>query len=459
MTDVFVIMPFGKKESIYNKKITINFDDIYNNVIKPACEELNLSVIRADEEEKGGFIHDIMYERLVYADIAIVDVTNLNPNVFYELGFRHCAKPFHTIIIYNNNYQLPFDISPLRAIPYNLNRGKLEETEKQNLKISILNRLKNALNSSTPDSPAFILIPDFKPTTIDIEKTSIYKNKELLYEDIKEQLKNVNNASEIDEIIGKAKEEKIEIIAIMLDVINAYKRIHAYGDLCDFLNNQIHTNFDQSSYLMQQYVIALNYKSTNEKNPDVSKKDRENAIGKIKEIIDKYGESSESYGILGGIYKRMMMDNAINGMQKESYLDEAINAYQKGFELNTRNYYTGVNLANLLNYHTKKCHKDDFDRTTQLKRVLPVLEYNIECLKLAESDDYWKIATVYEVKIILGKYDEAQKVLKKIMALQDDKIAEKKQSTLRNLELIKEVSKNKDWYKEFTKGLQVKEVI
>ena len=62
----FVLMPFGRKPD--KTGMIINFDAIYQKIIKPAIESVNLHPIRADEEKVGGVIHKPMYERLILSD-------------------------------------------------------------------------------------------------------------------------------------------------------------------------------------------------------------------------------------------------------------------------------------------------------------------------------------------------------------------------------------------------------
>jgi hypothetical protein len=61
-----------------------------------------------------------MFEKLILCEYAVVDLTTGNPNVFYELGVRHAVRPYSTVLLYEGTKQLPFDITPLRAIPYRL---------------------------------------------------------------------------------------------------------------------------------------------------------------------------------------------------------------------------------------------------------------------------------------------------------------------------------------------------
>jgi len=59
----FVLMPFGNKTDAAGK--IIQFDVVYNEVIKPAIVNAGMQPIRADEELTRGIIHKPMYERLI----------------------------------------------------------------------------------------------------------------------------------------------------------------------------------------------------------------------------------------------------------------------------------------------------------------------------------------------------------------------------------------------------------
>src|ERR1700735_2668931 len=121
---VFVAMPFGKKRDPHTN-VTIDFDAIYRDGIQPAVAGLRIDMIRADEERGGGVVHLPMFERLLVAEIAIVDVTIENANVFYELGVRHTARPQSTIVMRARGTQMPFDIKLIRAVVYELEGGVL----------------------------------------------------------------------------------------------------------------------------------------------------------------------------------------------------------------------------------------------------------------------------------------------------------------------------------------------
>src|SRR5436853_6920892 len=112
----FVLMPFGKKTDAVGN--TVDFDRVYHEVIGPAIEQAGLESIRADEEMTGGIIHKPMFERLILCEYAVADLTTANANVFYELGIRHAVRPWSTVLIHAQAGRVPFDVAPLRALPY-----------------------------------------------------------------------------------------------------------------------------------------------------------------------------------------------------------------------------------------------------------------------------------------------------------------------------------------------------
>jgi len=117
----FVIMPFGKKRV---QKKMIDFDYIYDKVFAPAIAAVNLpeggKLIpkRTDKDYFAANIDIEMFKYLEYSRIALVDITGLNANVFYELGVRHHANQSGTAIFRQEKLVPPFDISHIKALPY-----------------------------------------------------------------------------------------------------------------------------------------------------------------------------------------------------------------------------------------------------------------------------------------------------------------------------------------------------
>ncbi len=117
----FVLMPFGQKNDSSGRSIisTISTKPSFER----QSESAEMDPLRADEERDGRIIHKPMFERLILCDFALADLTLANANVYYELGVRHSVRPHTTVLIFEKGGQrLPFDVAPLRAIPYTVDK-------------------------------------------------------------------------------------------------------------------------------------------------------------------------------------------------------------------------------------------------------------------------------------------------------------------------------------------------
>ena len=109
----FVIGPIGDDGTEVRK----HADDLLLDVIKPVLEarEFGYRVKRADEDADPGMISDRMVSDIIRADLVVADLTDLNPNAFYELGIRHSrVKP--VIHVARSGTVLPFDNASYRTI-------------------------------------------------------------------------------------------------------------------------------------------------------------------------------------------------------------------------------------------------------------------------------------------------------------------------------------------------------
>jgi len=105
---VFVLMPFDQE-----------LTRIYNTIVRPQIEQLDLTCRRADDLKSNQAIMYDVWKSICEAEIIFADITGLNPNVMYELGIAH-ALGKETIIINQKNEasRLPFDIAHIRIIDY-----------------------------------------------------------------------------------------------------------------------------------------------------------------------------------------------------------------------------------------------------------------------------------------------------------------------------------------------------
>jgi len=128
----FVMMPFAKP-----------IGDHYQLIYEPAIKKAGLVPVRADNEIFGtGKIIDQIWAGINSSKVLITELTDRNPNVFYELGLAHALdKP--VVLISSNEKDVPFDLQHIRVIYYDVNDpfwgNKLMEKVAEN----ILSAIKN----------------------------------------------------------------------------------------------------------------------------------------------------------------------------------------------------------------------------------------------------------------------------------------------------------------------------
>lgn len=110
----FVISPIGDDGT----KTRRQSDCVLEYIIKPSLTGLNYSdPVRVDKADKPTHITTEIILNLVHANLVIADLSDLNANVFYELGIRHAyRKP--CILLSDWEVRPPFDVAGVNTIRY-----------------------------------------------------------------------------------------------------------------------------------------------------------------------------------------------------------------------------------------------------------------------------------------------------------------------------------------------------
>jgi len=419
----FIDMPFGKKTDS-KSGIEVDFNQIYNEGIKPAVEAAGLECIRGDMERSGGIIHTAMFARLLLSEFVIADLTMGNPNVFYELGVRHTAKPYTTIPIFATISELPFDVSLVRAIPYDLEKGQLSEQAKETLKTAIQDRIEHVLKGPlSKDSPLFRLFDNFPGIQMSHEVTDVFRDHVEYSESFKEKLEDARIAGSKEQVCNEIKLIQSELgnlkvveRGILIDLLLSYRDAEAFDEMIA-LHEEFPSELKNSMITRQQYGFALNRKG-----------DWQKAIRVLEKVIADYGDSAETYGLLGRVYKDRFKASDADDAARTGFLEKAIAAYTDGFEAEPMDYYPGVNAITLL------VLKNDSESATEIDRLLPLVTFAVLRQGGAESNDYWTLATVLELAIVGTDKNLVNKVLPRLVAIDAEEWMF--QTTLDNLDLI-----------------------
>lgn len=107
----FYITPIGSDDSEERR----HSDLFLSSIVEPALEDFGLKVVRADKISNPGMITSQVIEYIHKSKLVIADLSFNNPNVFYELSFRHSFNS-PTIHLIRKQDKIPFDVHDFRTI-------------------------------------------------------------------------------------------------------------------------------------------------------------------------------------------------------------------------------------------------------------------------------------------------------------------------------------------------------
>lgn len=437
----FVLMPFGTK-SVGGS--TVDFDAVYTSVVAPAIDQAELQPLRADEEMAGGIIHKPMFERLVLCEYAVADLTTANANVFYELGVRHATRSRSTLLLFaEGRGQLPFDVAPLRALPYRLGADGKPDTPEEAVQ-AITERLL-AAKAPDVDSPLYQLLEDYPD--IDHEKTDVFRDRVEIGETFKRELEAKRRAGVA--AIKAAKEAKDDVdaarraaaadvrtvedgmgdleaveAAAVIDLLLSYRAVEAWADMVRLIE-RLPLPLRNTVMVQEQLGLALNRDKRSEEAEHV-----------LQDLLEKRGDSSETLGILGRVYKDRWDETRKDGKQMlaRGLLEKAIETYLKGFEADWRDAYPGVNAVTLMEM------AEPPDQRQQ--HLIPIVTYAVERRIARGKPDYWDHATLLELAV-LGN-DQAAAATALSTALASNAEGWQMETTANNLRLIQQIRQRRN---------------
>lgn len=416
----FVLMPFGKKPQASGT--LVDFDAVYRDLIAPAIEAADLEPLRADEEVTGGIIHKPMFERLILCEYAVADLTTANANVFYELGLRHAVRPASTVLIFaEGSGQLPFDVAPLRAIPYKLGPdGKPASTMSD--RGLLATRLCEARKAKT-DSPVYQLVDGFP----DIQhlKTDVFRERVEYSNQQREKLtvarkQGADAVRAVAHALGAIHDAESGVV---IDLFLSYRAVKAWDDMIALVR-KMSPPLASTVMVQEQLGLALNRAGRGDEAERV-----------LLDLIGRRGPSSETYGILGRVYKDRWEAAARSGdsFLARGFLQKAIDAYAKGFEADWRDAYPGVNAVTLM----------EINEPPDPRRIklIPVVAYAVERRIATGRPDYWDHATRLELAVLAKDEVVAAETLAN--ALASVREPWEPETTARNLRLIREARESR----------------
>jgi tetratricopeptide (TPR) repeat protein len=423
-------MPFGRKPD--GAGGTVDFDQVYRQVIHPAVEAAGLEPIRADEELVGGIVHKPMFERLILCDYAVADLTTANANVFYELGVRHAVRPYSTVLMFAQGGRLPFDLALDRILPYVLDAAgvpvDVEPTRK-----ALVKRLEAAQAAQT-DSPVFQLVEGFQAPDIARLKTDVFRDRVQYSNDMKRRLAAARETGidDLRAIEAELGDVALADAAVVIDLFLSYRAVRDWQAMVDLVE-RLAKPLAATVMVQEQLGMALNRLGR-----------RQEAEQVLVDLIARRGPSSETCGILGRVYKDQSADAQADGEKflARGFLDRAIATYLQGFEADWRDAYPGINAVTLMELREPPDPRQGM--------LLPVVRYAAERRIAAGTPDYWDHATLLEIAVLGRDQEVAADALGKALAAVREPW--EPESTANNLSMIRRARERRGnadaWAKE-----------
>ena len=304
----------------------------------------------------------------------------------------------------------------MRALPYILG-ADCRPTDIDSTCRAIADRLHEARQART-DSPIYQLVDNYPD--IDHTKTDVFRERVHYSSEMKTRL-----ATARKEGIGKLQDIENELTPIqdqesgvVIDLFLSYRAVEAWDDMISLVG-KMHAPLAATVMVREQCAFALNRAGQSQEAERV-----------LLDLIDKRGPSSETYGILGRVYKDRWETAQKAGQTILAYglIQKAIEAYLRGFETDWRDAYPGINAATLMEL---KDPPDD-----RRHQIIPVVTYAVERRMAAGRPNYWDHATLLELAVLGGSEIAANRALANAAAVVRE--TWELETTARNLRLIRE---------------------
>lgn len=379
MKTCFVVQGFGEKTDLASGR-TLDLNASYE-VIKEAVESAGLRCVRADEVVQSGTIEGPMYEWLFRADLVIADLSTANLNAAFELGVRYGLRRRATVIVAEQGFKYPFDVSHLVIRRYEHLGKDIGRREAARFQKELVEAIKAIADSDHVDSPVYTFLQQLEPPSQTAAPKAIAAA--VAASDVPDQ-----NPKQLLEVArAQMKQDNFLGAKAVLETVRSMR--------------------PNDPYVVQQLALAT-YKS---KLP--TPEQALEAARKLLWTLDpETTNDPETLGLWGAIHKRFW-----DLTEDPQQLDASVGAYERGFYLK-QDYYNGINLAFLLNVRAKLHHENgrtadaiaDFVIARRVRaEVTRMCERTLTLPTLTTDDRFWVVATLWEAAVGLGDAPTAEK--------------------------------------------------
>lgn len=407
----FVVMPFGRKQGPDGR--WIDFNAIYQDLIKPALEDAGFESFRADEESSSGDIISDMFQELLLADLVVADLSIDNANVFYELGIRHALRRRGVVHIQAGRAYMPFDIFNVRTLPYKCDENgcpdhNFVEKDKQNLAKMILATWNSERNRV--HSPIFNLLTGLPEPDRKALRTPLATGYWEEYTNLQSKIAIAQRQKRIGDVVLLAEEVNNPLIKEDI-VAEAASALASIGN---------------SALALKQYQqgLKINPENTFFRCQEAFHLNRlgqaDEAIVKLEKLLKDVPNYVDAFNKLARIYKDLWR-NAWKDIEDEKLriqaayessflLQKSIENCLRGYRVDQNQYYSGINalmLSAVLEHLATTVQEESGDSQEMTYRsLIPALQGAIQfCLESSlnhDPNDYWAALSLGDLSVCVA---------------------------------------------------------
>lgn len=400
----FVAMPFGTKPGPAGTMI--DFNAIYNDLIKPACEAAGLDVLRADEEQVAGDIKTDMFQELLIADLVIADLTLDNPNVWYELGVRHALRARGIVLIQGPRDKQPFDIYTDRKFNYSLKKGKPDPATLEQDKKALTEMVTETLKSwhGRKISPVYQLLPNLQEP----EWKALRVGDAVEFWEAHEAWEQRIELARCNGFIG-------DLLVVADEAPVAAFRAEAHIKAGIALRKAERFDFALEQLKLGLAVEPNNLAGLREKGTCLQRLallakpgfTLDRARLHYRAVLDQFPNDAETRALLGRVDKDEWIGSwkdsppeqmRADAAYEDALLRNAIESYRQAYRRNPGHYYSGINALTLMHLYIFLLPKDD-----RYLREAGFMAGAIRFAANAETEpSFWNKATLGDLEVLTG---------------------------------------------------------